>query len=206
LILCDNHWWAGVAPQGLKGGEGAFVYRGLAPPAKIWRPRCGLGFNLYFATRRLRSPQRTDEGTSGILCVSRNGVLFSSLFWNKIIKKFPYFRIFCIFAQTGIMKVTFEDIELENLVLKHQSKTYKKYLRDSKFLNALDRIYFIMQSEKDTTALKNYSFLHYEKLKRVNMSSVRVLNGKVERLLFHEYEDGIEISLIEIDDTHYGQR
>ena len=104
------------------------------------------------------------------------------------------------------MKVTFEDVELESLVLKHQSKKYKKYLRDSKFLNALDRIYFIMQSEKDTTALKNYSFLHYEKLKRVNMSSVRVMNGKVERLLFHEYEDGIEISLIEIDDTHYGQR
>ena len=84
------------------------------------------------------------------------------------------------------MKVTFEDIELENLVLKHQSKTYKKYLRDSKFLNALDRIYFIMQSEKDTAALKNYSFLHYEKLKRVNMSSVRVLNGKVElRFISH---------------------
>lgn len=121
-------------------------------------------------------------------------------------KKIPIFQNFCIFAQTGIMKVTFEDIELENLVLKHQSKKYKKYLRDSKFLNALDRIYFIMQSEKDTAVLKNYSFLHYEKLKRVNMSSVRVMNGKVERLLFHEYEDGIEISLIEIDDTHYGQR
>lgn len=104
------------------------------------------------------------------------------------------------------MKVTFEDIELESLVLKHHSKKYKKYQRDSKFLKALDRIYFIMQSEKDTTSLKNYSFLHYEKLKRLNMSSVRVLNGKVERLLFHEYEDGIEISLIEIDDTHYGQR
>ena len=38
------------------------------------------------------------------------------------------------------------------------------------------------------------------------MSSVRVMNGRVERLLFHEYNDGIEISLIEIDETHYGQR
>lgn len=59
--MWDNHWWVGVAPQGLKGGVGAFVYRGLAPPAKIWRPRCGLGFTLYFTTRRLRSPQRTDS-------------------------------------------------------------------------------------------------------------------------------------------------
>ena len=46
--MWDNHWWVGVAPQGLKGGEGAFVYRGLAPPAKIWRPRCGLEKETFF--------------------------------------------------------------------------------------------------------------------------------------------------------------
>ena len=62
LILCDNHWWVGVAPQGLKGGVGAFVYRGLAPPDKIWRPRCGLGFNLYFTTRRLRPRRKQMRG------------------------------------------------------------------------------------------------------------------------------------------------
>ena len=104
------------------------------------------------------------------------------------------------------MKVTFEDIELEKLVLEHQSRKYKKYQRDSRFLAALDRVYFIMQTEKDSVSLGQYSFLHDEKLKRINMSSVRVMNGRVERLLFHEYENGIEISLIEIDDTHYGQR
>ncbi len=104
------------------------------------------------------------------------------------------------------MRVTFEDIELENLVLYHKSKKYKKYQRDSKFLAALDRVYFVMKSEKTSGELKQYSFLHYEKLRHANMSSVRVINGRVERLLFHELEDGIEISLIEIDDTHYGQR
>lgn len=104
------------------------------------------------------------------------------------------------------MKVTFEDTELESLVLSHRSKKYKKYQRDSKFLAALDRVYFLMQSEKDTQRLVYYSFLHYEKLKGVGMSSVRVMNGRVERLLFHEYNEGIEISLIEMDETHYGQR
>lgn len=104
------------------------------------------------------------------------------------------------------MKVTFEDTELESLVLTHRSRKYKKYLRDGKFLAALERVYFLMQSEKDTQRLANYSFLHYEKLKGVGMSSVRVMNGRVERLLFHEYNDGIEISLIEMDETHYGQR
>ncbi|MBR1851333.1 MAG: hypothetical protein IJ789_08210 [Bacteroidales bacterium] len=57
-----------------------------------------------------------------------------------------------------------------------------------------------------TSDLRLLSYMHYEKLKGIDMSSVRIMNRRVERLLFHEYEDGIEISLIEIDDTHYGQR
>ena len=104
------------------------------------------------------------------------------------------------------MKVTFEDIELENLILTHRSSKYKKYLRDSKFLSALDRVYDDLRAAAKTSDLQLISYLHYEKLKGVRMSSVRVMNGRVERLLFHEYEDGIEISLIEIDNTHYGQR
>ena len=40
------------------------------------------------------------------------------------------------------MKVTFEDTELENPVLNHKSKKYKKYQRDGKFLDALDRVFF----------------------------------------------------------------
>ena len=91
-------------------------------------------------------------------------------------------------------------------MLNHKSKKYKKYQRDGKFLDALDRVYFTMQSQKKASDLKQYSYLHYEQLKHVGMSSVRVLNGRVERLLFHELEYGIEISLIEIDETHYGQR
>ena len=104
------------------------------------------------------------------------------------------------------MKVTFEDIELERLVLNHRSKKYRRYQRDGKFLAALDRVYFTMQSQKTASDLRQYSYLHYEQLKHMGLSSVRVINGRVERLLFHELEDGIEISLIEIDETHYGQR
>lgn len=111
-----------------------------------------------------------------------------------------------IFALIPPMKVTFEDTELESLVLTHQSRKYKKYQRDSRFLAALDRVYDDLRDMEKTTDLRTLSYLHYERLKGVNMSSVRVMNGRVERLLFHEYDDGIEISLIEIDDTHYGQR
>ena len=106
------------------------------------------------------------------------------------------------------MKVTFEDIDLESLVLCHKSKKYKKYQRDGRFLAALDRVYSLLQSEPSTEQLKVYSYLHYEVLKYEysGLSSVRVMNGRVERLLFREYENGIAISLIEIDETHYGQR
>ena len=104
------------------------------------------------------------------------------------------------------MKVTFEDIDLENLVLTHRSRKYKKYQRDGKFLAALDRVFDDLRAAAKTADLQLISYLHYEKLKGVGMSSVRVMNGRVERLLFHEYEEGIEISIIEMDNTHYGQR
>ena len=60
-----------------------------------------------------------------------------------------------------------------------------------------------------TDELKNFSFLHYEKLRYQQggpLSSVRLVNGLVERLLFKETQDGIEVKLIEIDSTHYGNK
>ena len=56
-----------------------------------------------------------------------------------------------------------------------------------------------MCSLEHTSDMRNYSFLHYEQLKRISMSSVRIMNGRVERLIFTETEDGIQISLIEIN-------
>ena len=37
-------------------------------------------------------------------------------------------------------------------------------------------------------------------------SSVRIDNRHVERLLFTEHEDGIEVRLLEIDSNHYGNK
>jgi hypothetical protein len=54
--------------------------------------------------------------------------------------------------------------------------------------------------------LKHFSFLHYEKLRNDPRSSVRLVNGLVERLLFTETDDGIEVELIEIDSTYYGNK
>ena len=66
-----------------------------------------------------------------------------------------------------------------------------------------------MYSVESTDELHQYSFLHYEKLRHqaeANRSSVRLVNGMIERLIFTEIDDGIEVELIEIDSTHYGNK
>ena len=63
-----------------------------------------------------------------------------------------------------------------------------------------------MKSVSDTAKLKEFSWLHYEKLKHRENSSVRIMNGRVERLIFEEREEGINILILEIDDTHYGSK
>ena len=118
-----------------------------------------------------------------------------------------HFSEFLLSLQTvKTMNVSFEDVELEKLIITHQSKKYKKYTRDKKFLWALDRVFNDLQGIAKCSDLKQLSYLHYEKLKKIGLSSVRVMNGRVERLLFKELENGIRISIIELDETHYGQR
>lgn len=63
-----------------------------------------------------------------------------------------------------------------------------------------------MYNVESTEELKLFNFLHYEKLTKDPRSSIRLVNGKVERLLFTETDDGIEVDLIEIDSTHYGNK
>lgn len=104
------------------------------------------------------------------------------------------------------MNIIFEDKDLEELIFTGKNNKYKKYSKDSRFMAALGRMYKLMQTSTNTNMLGMYSFLHYEKLKRVGMSSVRVMNGRVERVLFKETEDGIVITIIELDDTHYGNK
>ena len=55
--------------------------------------------------------------------------------------------------------------------------------------------------------LRSISFLHYEQLIGTNgMSSIRVVNGMVERILFREFDGGIRITVLSLDDTHYGNK
>lgn len=104
------------------------------------------------------------------------------------------------------MNILFEDENLEELIFTGKNRKYKKYSRDMKFMTNLLSVYNYIHAAENVKALEAYSFLHYEKLRHIGLSSVRIMNNRVERLLFREFEDGISITIIELDNTHYGNK
>lgn len=100
------------------------------------------------------------------------------------------------------------DSDLKELIETGQSRRYKDVARNGCLYSGLMRAHQIMEAVISVEELKLYSFLHYEKLKYhfSGLSSVRLDNRYVHRLLFEEKEDKITLKLIEIDDTHYGNK
>ena len=107
------------------------------------------------------------------------------------------------------MKITFKDEALSELYEtgKTKDRKYKQLCKNKKLVDGYIRVVSIMYRTETTRELNEYSFLHYERLANHDpRSSIRIVNGKVERLLFTETEDGVEVELIEIDSTHYGNK
>lgn len=104
------------------------------------------------------------------------------------------------------MEIFFEDKDLEELIFTGKNRKYKKLSRDAKFLSSLIDVYNYINAAENIKALEAYSFLHYERLKHIALSSVRIMNNRVERLLFKELENGISITIIELNEKHYGNK
>jgi plasmid maintenance system killer protein len=109
------------------------------------------------------------------------------------------------------MEVFFSDYALKELyeLGKTKDSKYKFLCRNRKLVEGYQRAVSIMYDVESTEALKAFSFLRYEKLKYQGdspKSSLRLVNGMVERLIFTESEEGIEVELIKIDSTHYGNK
>ena len=105
------------------------------------------------------------------------------------------------------MKIVFEDADLEELITTGRNSKYKKYTRNAKFMKALATAYNYMRMVDVASDLRAISFLHYEQLAGTNgMSSIRVVNGMVEHILFREFAGGIKITVLSLDDTHYGNK
>ena len=128
------------------------------------------------------------------------------------VQNYIFFVIFLeltIFAQI-FMNIEFIDEDLKEFCSTGQSKKnrYKRYVRDKAFMAALANVLSTLLLASETTALKEFSFLHYEKLTgdRSGTSSVRIMNGRVERLIFRENAEGIEIVVMELNADHYGNK
>ena len=105
------------------------------------------------------------------------------------------------------MEIVFEDTDLEELITTGRNSKYKKYTRNAKFMTALATAYNYLRMVDTASDLRAISFLHYEQLAGTNgLSSIRVVNGMVERIIFREFDGGISITVLSLDDTHYGKK
>ena len=98
--------------------------------------------------------------------------------------------------------------ELLDLYKSGKSKRYQDVERSRELMEGFIRAVNTMVTVKNVNELSGFSYLHYERLKFQwsGYSSVRLSNRYVHRLLFKETADGLEVELIEIDDTHYGNK
>ena len=108
------------------------------------------------------------------------------------------------------MDISFEDKGLQELfeVGKTKEQKYKKYSRDERFKAKLSRQINTIKAIETFEGLYRVSFLHYEALRHEysGYNSFRIGNEYVERIICKEHTDKIELIMIKIDDTHYGNK
>lgn len=108
------------------------------------------------------------------------------------------------------MVIEFEDKGLQELYETGNTtdRRYKKLVKDKAFVDDYIDVINIMYDVNCTSDLSKFSYLKYEKLKYnlSGLSSVRIVNNRVERLIFTEHENGILVKLLEINQEHYGKK
>ena len=100
------------------------------------------------------------------------------------------------------------DDDLFKLYSTGKNRKYRDIERNPELKRGFDRAVHTMISVDSVDQLSAFSFLHYEHLKfqLAGLSSVRLSNRYVHRLIFQEVDGGVVVKLIEIDDTHYGNK
>lgn len=107
-----------------------------------------------------------------------------------------------------MVDIIYEDKDLKKLAEGDRKNKYKKYAKIPKFMEGLARVLKTMHYAETIDSFRQFSFLHYEQLKddMSGYSSVRVVNGMVERIIFTEDDNRIVVHLLELDDSHYGNK
>ena len=105
--------------------------------------------------------------------------------------------------------IEYADIAIEEVIIYHKSddKRYRKLKGNKTFWRDLDKVMARIRAATNTSDLEHYTSLHYEKLKydKSGLSSVRIGYNSKYRLIFEEFDGGIRIKLIEINE-HYGDK
>ncbi len=105
--------------------------------------------------------------------------------------------------------IEYADIAIEEVITYHKSddKRYRKLKGNATFWRDLSKVMAIIRAATNTSDLEHYASLHYEKLKydKSGLSSVRIGYNTKYRLIFEEFDGGIRIKLIEINE-HYGDK
>lgn len=107
------------------------------------------------------------------------------------------------------MELHFADTEIESLYKTGNStnKLYRKLKSNARFMCDFVKVMNILYEAENIAAIAQRATLHYEQLKydRLGTSSVRIGYKSKYRLIFTEESNGIEITLIEINE-HYGDK
>src|SRR5574344_678269 len=108
-----------------------------------------------------------------------------------------------------MITIDYDDEELELLIKcgKSTDKRYKKLKSNGTFRKDLDMVMSLFKVVDSTSQLSDFAKLHYEPLKYglQGYSSVRIGFSSKYRLIFEEFDGGIRIKLIEINE-HYGDK
>ena len=105
--------------------------------------------------------------------------------------------------------IEYADIAIEEVITygKSDDKRYRKLNGNATFWRDLSKVMARIRAATNTSDLEHYASLHYEKLKhdKSGLSSVRIGYNTKYRLVFEEFDGGIRIKLIEINE-HYGDK
>ncbi len=105
--------------------------------------------------------------------------------------------------------IEYDDTAIEEIISYHKSddKRYRKLKSNARFLQDLDSVMAILRAVTNTSELSKFGKLHYEPLQYglSGYSSVRIGFTSKYRLIFEEFDGGIRIKLIEINE-HYGDK
>ncbi|MDO4929762.1 MAG: hypothetical protein Q4E59_01365 [Bacteroidales bacterium] len=105
--------------------------------------------------------------------------------------------------------IEYEDEAIEILITTGRSndKRYRKLSSNATFKRDLSKVMSLIRSVSNVKELAKFKQLNYEELRfdLSGLSSVRIGYKSKYRLIFEEFENGIRINLIEINE-HYGDK